>query len=159
MKVCLKKVTLIYIFWYGKHIQGFWQGKSGLVGQQIWHLITGCHLCVGSAPRSGNAEDLSLYDPGFWAGRKTPTFTSRIFGFNYLAKWPKSCRRRFHMQTRGVWLGCQNRWQIFHIKYKVRILPAVQQPGSYWDMSTAFVTYGSYGTHRKYSYINYIFQL
>ena len=33
-------------------------------GLQVWHLITGCHLCVGSTQTSDNAEDLSQYDPG-----------------------------------------------------------------------------------------------
>ena len=37
---------------------------SDLVGQQVWHLITGCHLCVGSSSTTENAEDLSHYDPG-----------------------------------------------------------------------------------------------
>ena len=37
------------------------QGHSG---EQVWHLITGCHLCVGSTPTSDNAEDVSQYDPG-----------------------------------------------------------------------------------------------
>ena len=51
---------------------------SGLVGQQVWHLITGCHLCVGSTPTSDNAEDLFQYDPGFWTRRKTPTLTLNL---------------------------------------------------------------------------------
>ena len=25
-------------------------------GKQVWHLITGCHLCVGSTNTSDNAE-------------------------------------------------------------------------------------------------------
>ena len=35
---------------------------------QVWHLITGCHICVGLTPKSGNAEDLSQYDPDCWIG-------------------------------------------------------------------------------------------
>ena len=41
----------------------------------VWHLITGCHLCVGLTPTSNNAKDLSQYDPGCWKGRKTTTLT------------------------------------------------------------------------------------
>ena len=38
---------------------------GGLVGQQVWHLITGYHLCVWvPVPQVTNAEDLSQYDPG-----------------------------------------------------------------------------------------------
>ena len=37
--------------------------------------MTSSHLCVGSIPTIGNAKDLSQYDPGSWAGRKTPTMT------------------------------------------------------------------------------------
>ena len=37
------------------------QGPSG---KQVWHLITGCNLYVGSAPTVANTEDLSQYDPG-----------------------------------------------------------------------------------------------
>ena len=29
---------------------------------RVWHLITGCHLCVNLTSTSGNAEDLSQYD-------------------------------------------------------------------------------------------------
>ena len=30
---------------------------------QVWHLITGRHLRLGTTPTSGNAQDLSQYDP------------------------------------------------------------------------------------------------
>ena len=36
---------------------------SGLVGKQVWHLITGCHVCVGLICTSDNTGDLSQYDP------------------------------------------------------------------------------------------------
>ena len=32
---------------------------------QVWHLITGCHLCVGSTPTRDNAEGRSQYDAGY----------------------------------------------------------------------------------------------
>ena len=54
------------------------QGPSGW---QVWHPITGCHLCVGLTPTSHNAEDQSQYDPGCWTGCKTPTLN---FGNIYL---------------------------------------------------------------------------
>ena len=38
------------------------QWPSGLA--IVWHLITDCHLCVGSTPKSDNAEDVSQYDLG-----------------------------------------------------------------------------------------------
>ena len=31
-------------------------------GYQIWHLITGSHLCRGLTP-NGNVEDIAKYDP------------------------------------------------------------------------------------------------
>ena len=46
----------------------------GLVVSRVSLLITGCHLCVGSSPTSGSAEDLSQYDPGCRTGHKTPKF-------------------------------------------------------------------------------------
>ena len=36
----------------------------GPVGDQVWYLIAGCHLCVGSTATSGIAEDLSQYCRG-----------------------------------------------------------------------------------------------
>ena len=48
---------------------------QSLVGYHFWHLITGCHLCVGLIPTSDKAEDLSQYDPGCCTGHKTPTLT------------------------------------------------------------------------------------
>ena len=37
---------------------------SGLVGKQVRHLISSSHLCVVLTLTSGNAEDLSQYEPG-----------------------------------------------------------------------------------------------
>ena len=39
------------------------QVRGGFVGWQVWHLITGCPLCVGSTPKSDNTEDLSQFNP------------------------------------------------------------------------------------------------
>ena len=53
-------------------------------GFQVWHLITGCHLCVGSTPTSGNAEDLPQYDPVAVEWHlKTPT---NVLNFNVYTK-------------------------------------------------------------------------
>ena len=40
------------------------QGPQWSSGQQVWHLITDCHLCVGSTLKRGMVEVLSQYDPG-----------------------------------------------------------------------------------------------
>ena len=47
---------------------------SGLVSQKVWHLITDCHVCVGSTAISDKAEDLSQYDPGSYTVYKSSTF-------------------------------------------------------------------------------------
>ena len=36
----------------------------GLLGYQVRHLITGCHLCVFLTLTSDNAKDLFQYEPG-----------------------------------------------------------------------------------------------
>ena len=43
---------------------------SGLVGQHVWHLITGSYHCVGIIPTSDNAEDLSQFDPDCFTGQE-----------------------------------------------------------------------------------------
>ena len=42
------------------------QGHQLPSSWQVWHLITDCHLCVGSTPTlsSENTKDLSQDDPG-----------------------------------------------------------------------------------------------
>ena len=59
---------------YQKYIDhNEWEVISGLV--QVWHLITGCQLCVGLTPTNDNAEYLSQYDIGYLMGCKTLTLT------------------------------------------------------------------------------------
>ena len=59
---------------------------SGLVGNQVWHLITGCHLCVGSTLTIDISVDLFLYSPGCGSDIKTPslTFVSSLANVNYM---------------------------------------------------------------------------
>ena len=38
-------------------------GPQLLSGDQVWPLITGCHLCEDLTPGSDDAEELGLYDP------------------------------------------------------------------------------------------------
>ena len=51
---CRNLWTRCYKYYNGFHV---------LRTYQVWYPITGSHLCVGSSPTSGKAEDLSQYDP------------------------------------------------------------------------------------------------
>ena len=48
------------------------RGPQWHSGKHVWHLVTGCHVCVDSSPTSGYAENLSQYDRGCLTVRKTP---------------------------------------------------------------------------------------
>ena len=52
----------------------------GVGGLEVQHLITDCHLCVGLIPTSGNAVNLSQYNPFCLTGSKTITWTRNFAG-------------------------------------------------------------------------------
>ena len=48
---CLNHPLYIHSFMTRGILQGLVEVLSGLVRSQIWHLITGCHLCMARVPQ------------------------------------------------------------------------------------------------------------